>query len=323
MTRIRLVTFNLENLGRAGTSSEIAPARIEALRGRLRALAPDILCVQEVDATPAGKADRRRLDALDAVLDGVFSKTDDRLVTRNAAGEGPMDVHNLAIVSAYSIHSGRQVWHDLVPPLPIVPRIGGTAQGSSIRWDRPALHAPIRIGTRTIHVINVHLKAPVAAYVASRPPKVDGRSNAGDWARGFLAGAMKRLGQAFEVRQYVETLFDADPDALIALCGDFNATEHEMPTRLLMADAEPGVLADPDRRLVRLEDAVPAPARYTVRHRGRPLVLDHILVSGALLRHSTGVLIDNAGLPDEATGDEAALTHAGSFHAAVAADFEL
>ena len=39
--------------------------------------------------------------------------------------------------------------------------------------------------------------------------------------------AMKRSGQALEARLTVDAIFDAEPEALIAVAGDFNAEAAE------------------------------------------------------------------------------------------------
>lgn len=40
---------------------------------------------------------------------------------------------------------------------------------------------------------------------------------------------MKRVGQALETRMLIDGLFDAHEDALIVVCGDFNANLDEVP----------------------------------------------------------------------------------------------
>lgn len=49
------------------------------------------------------------------------------------------------------------------------------------------------------------------------------------WAEGVFLSSMKRVGQALEIRMYIDTLFDENEDALIILCGDFNADLDEVP----------------------------------------------------------------------------------------------
>ena len=94
---------------------------------------------------------------------------------------------------------------------------------------------------------------------------------------------MKRAGQALELRLAVERVFDAEPDASVAVCGDFNAEDHDTALRLACAgedDTGAGHLAS--RVLTPVERTLPADRRFTVLHHGRPQMLDHILASRAL-----------------------------------------
>jgi len=142
------------------------------------------------------------------------------------------------------------------------------------------------------------------------------------WAEGFFLAAVKRAGQALEARLLVDRLFDAEPRALIAVCGDFNAGSREMPTRLLRADTRDiGDERLATRALAPVEEFVAEARRYSVLHRGRKEMLDHLLVSPALLPWCRRVVIDNEGLGDEAA--PAAELGPESFHAPLLAEFEL
>ena len=117
----------------------------------------------------------------------------------------------------------------------------------------------------------------------------------------------------------LDRLFDREPEARILVCGDMNAEAHEMPVRLLCAAAEDTGLADSAARaLAVLEEKLPAARRFSVRHAGRPVMLDHMLASPALAARCAAVDVFNEGLADEAYAREEI---AGSLHAALAADF--
>ena len=170
-----------------------------------------------------------------------------------------------------------------------------------------------------LHVMNLHLRAPRAAHLPQ--DKAQGRwtSSAG-WAKGFFLAAQMRQAQALEARLFAETLFDADPQARILVCGDFNADSFETPTRILCGapeDASEGPFAE--RRLERLELRVEAERRHSVIHDGRRILLDHMLASPALANACAQVDILNDGLPDEALADSSV---AGSLHAPILARFD-
>jgi predicted extracellular nuclease len=135
---------------------------------------------------------------------------------------------------------------------------------------------------------------------------------------------MKRAGQALETRLAVDRILDAEPDALIVVCGDFNAEEREVPARILIADTEDtgnGQLAG--RELVALEHGLPEHRRFTVVHAGRRLMLDHILASRPLLAHFREMEVHNEALGDEVVAYTMVDRTPESYHAPIVAAFEL
>ncbi|MCW9002290.1 MAG: endonuclease, partial [Rhodospirillales bacterium] len=173
--------------------------------------------------------------------------------------------------------------------------------GLPVEWDRSILHAIVRIpGPKPLHVFNLHLRAPLAAVVGGQKETAFVWKSVAGWAEGYFIAAMKRAGQALEARLLIEDLFDDDPRALIAVCGDFNAEDYEVPVRILCADEEDTgndrlagrALFPVDRELARVR-------RYSVIHHGRPQMLDHLFASPALHARIEAVEVDNDDLGDE------------------------
>lgn len=325
---MRLATFNLENLDDAPDSTPPLGERLDLLRPQLDRLAADVLCLQEVNAQHDGpKGTPRRLRALDRLIDGTAYADYHRACSQLADGGGPLDVQNVVILSRLPILWSRQYWHDLVPPPDYAPVTADppAAGERAVRWDRPALHAALRLGDgRALHVINLHLRAPLAAFVPGQKLGPFAWKTVRGWAEGFFIAAMKRSGQALEARLAIDRLFDDDPDALIALCGDMNAELREMPLRILRGDEEDtgnGALAG--RVMIPVERAAPESRRYSVLHGGLPSMLDHLLVSRTLLRHFRGVEIHNEALEDELVGYAAVQKSPESYHAPLVAEFDL
>lgn len=325
---MRIATFNLENLDDAADSGPALDERIRILRPQLERLDADVLCLQEVNAQRDGpKGTPRTLRALDRLLSGTAYAAFERAFSQLADGRGPLDVQNLVILSRYPIAWSRQIWHTLVPPpghapVTAVPTGAGDAV---VRWDRPALHAAVRLDDgRLLHVFNLHLRAPLAAFVPGQKEGPFVWKTVQGWAEGFFIAAMKRSGQALEVRLAIDGLFDEDGDAFIALCGDMNAELREMPLRILRGEEEDtanGALAG--RVMIPLERAAPESRRYSVLHGGLPSMLDHVLVSRALLRYFRTVEIHNEALEDELVGYAAVRKSPESYHAPVVAEFDL
>ncbi len=321
---MRIATFNLESFGGRRREDALG-ARIAALRPKLERLDADVLCLQEIGAERVGRT--RDFLALEQLLDGTRYAGYTRVATTNDAGSKPRDVHNLVILSGYPVMASRQLLHSLVPE-PAVHRVSAEPaerEPVAVRWDRPVLQATLDAGDgRRLEVINLHLRAPLASAIPGqkRAPLV-WRSIRG-WAEGAYLSAIKRAGQAFEARCAIEELFDADPGALIVVCGDFNADGREAALVILRgAVEETGNPALALRTLVPIELSLPLERRYTVVHAGAKLMLDHVMVSRGLLAHFRGAAVHNELLSDELFAYYAGRADLDSYHAPVVATFDL
>jgi endonuclease/exonuclease/phosphatase family metal-dependent hydrolase len=315
----RLATYNLENLDLHGSHAPPFEARIAALRPVLDTLDADVLCLQEVNAQKqAGQG--RNFAALDRLIEGTSYERFHRAHSLRPGHDEPADVHNLVVLSRFPISQKRDLWHDHVAPAIWQPLSAPDQTPLRLEWDRPVLYVQLALPEgRALHLLDLHLRAPRAVFLPGGKQDGSWRSTAA-WAEAYMLAAQKRQGQALEARLFVESIFDADPDALIAACGDLNAEAQEMPTRILQAlpeDVETEAFAA--RALLPLERRVAEVERYSVLHDGRHVLLDHILASQGLARRCRQVCICNTGLADEArfVGPVS-----GSLHAPLLATFD-
>ena len=323
--RLRIATFNVENLGDTAEPEATLDERFRLLRPQLLRLRADILCLQEVDSQRQSSKKDRTLEAMEGLLAGTPYEAFHRATTVSRSTGGIRDKHNLVVLSRAPILEQRQIFHDLVAP----PRYClATAEPDSeeeqmIEWDRPFLHVSIGLDCgRTLHVFNVHLRAPRAAFLAGQKTSARTWRTMSGWAEGFFLAAVKRAGQALEVRLLVDRMFDEDDEALIVICGDFNADAHEVPVRTIRGDEEdagnPHLIL---RTLVPVERTIAHSRRFSVVHHGRPQMLDHLLVSRPLLAWYRGVEIHNEALGDELITSHAVRGSPESYHAPVVAEF--
>ena len=326
---MRLASFNLENLDEGPKADPPFAARADLLRLQLERLKADVLCLQEVNAqevTRNGRASRE-LAALDHLLTGTAYAEYHRVVSRNRAQSKIGDLQNLVILSRMPVIASRQIWHDLVPE-PMVRLVTAAPPRDAaqpVAWDRPILHGELALANgKRLHVFNVHFRAALAAMVPGQ--KLDGfawRSIAG-WAEGYYLAAIKRAGQALEARLALDRLLTAEPMALIAVAGDYNAEEHHTPVEVLRGEEENtanGALAM--QVMIPAEHAVADSERFTVVHQGRRLMLDHILLSRALLGKFGKMEIHNEALSDELVGYASVAHSPQSYHAPIVAEFDL
>jgi len=324
--KLRIATFNLENLDdRPGVVPSLEQ-RIGILRPQLLRLEADVLCLQEVNGQELGGDAPRVLGALDRLLEETPYRTYGRVATRSGAG-GAFDVHNLVILARLPILASRQLRHDLVPPpdYRVTTAEPPAAAAEPVDWDRPLLTAELDLGAgRRLHVVNLHLRSPLAAFISGQKIGPFAWASVAGWAEGFFLAAVKRAGQALEARLLVDRLFDADPGALIAVCGDCNAEARETAMRLLAAEEEDtgnGALAG--RVLIPAERSIPADLRYSVIHNGRRVMLDHLLVSRPLMAWYRHAEIHNEALGDELVAYATVGASPDSYHAPVVAEFDL
>jgi endonuclease/exonuclease/phosphatase family metal-dependent hydrolase len=322
---MRLATFNLESLDLPPRAKVPLELRAEVLRPALDRLDADILCLQEVNAQRVPGSDQRSLRALDQLLVGTKYEHYARATTTAGKDRALVDVHNLVTLSRFPIRSHRVVLHDLVasPQYRLTTAVPAAADAQPIRFDRPVLLTEIELsGGSLLAVINVHLRAPLAASVPGQKLEPFVWRTVGGWAEGYLLSAVRRTTQALEIRLLLEALLDADKHRLIAVAGDFNAEDHEVPLRIILgAEEDTGNPALSARALVLLERSVPQDRRWSVLHHGRPQMLDHIAASHSLHRHFRAIEVHNEALSDELVGYARHLQSSRSYHAPVVAEF--
>ena len=324
--RLRIATFNLESLDDLPDQAVPLAARIDVLRPQLMRLQADVLCLQEVNAQRTTSDGPRVLHALDRLLEGTPYET-----YRRFAGGGSGDphdlanVHNLVILSQFPIVAARALQHKFVEPPRYRPATAHprAEQAEAVEWDRPFLAVEINLPDgRRLHVINLHLRAPLAAPVAGQKRDAFMWNTVAGWAEGYFLATVKRAGQALEARLLVEQIFDREPDALIAVLGDFNAGAREPPVSILCAEVEDtgnGLLAR--RVLIPVERSLPESQRFTVVHHGRKVMLDHVLISQALLADFRNIEVHNESVGDELVGYALVQQGTVSYHAPLVAEF--
>jgi endonuclease/exonuclease/phosphatase family metal-dependent hydrolase len=323
---LRIATFNLESLDEAKGEGPGLDARIKVLAPQIARADVDILCLQEVNAQKPRIGRKRVLRALDTLMAATGLSGYHLAASQNRAGTGPRDIHNLVTLSRYPIVSTEQLWHDLVEE-PHHRFVTGEAAGEDVMvaWDRPVLYTHVKVpGDRLLHLFNLHLRAPLACPVPGGKAGQFAWNSVAAWAEGFYLSEIKRAGQALELRAAIDGVFDGEEDALIAIAGDFNSEEHHTPVEIICGQEENtanGALAG--RVMVPVEHSLAADRRFTVIHQGRRQMLDHVVVSVALLGHYQSSEIHNEALTDELVGYAAVEASPVSYHAPVVAVFDL
>lgn len=283
---MRIATWNVENLflpGAEGGARSAADfeAKADAMAATITRMDPDILAVQEV-------GDRAALDRILELVGGTWHV---ELAAPDGRGIG------VGIASRTPLTDVRQVTEFPAGVSPIQVDDSNTRVHA---LARAALHAQVETDLGVVHVVTCHLKSKLLTFPGGRftPRDEYERTRFGAYA------LFRRTAEAAGIRDAATAILAAgDEDTRLIVCGDLNDTADAQTTQLLSGPpgSEIGTAGydrpdDGDRqRLWNLAARIPAEQRFSRIYRGRGELIDHILVSRALVDHITdGAVTTNA-----------------------------
>jgi endonuclease/exonuclease/phosphatase family metal-dependent hydrolase len=305
---VLLATWNLENLFKPG--SRFGPddertyrAKVAALGATIAAVAPDVLAVQEVG------------DA--AALDDVLKKAGGRWQVVLSAFPDERGIR-VGLASRRKLADVVQV-RDF--PERMAP-VQADDRGATIAaMGRGSVSA--RLAGDDVSLVTCHLKSKLLTYGPDRFAPRD----EGERARVAAYALFRRAAEAATVRAHVDGLIGRRP---VCVLGDLNDEPTAATTQLLLGPpgseiGTPG-FERPDEgdasRLWNLAPFIPEERRFTRRYRGRAELVDHILVSHALVR--SVVRVNTVGEPPSIGDDpELRFDEPASDHALLLAELEL
>jgi len=238
----------------------------------------------------------------------------------------PFDVRNLVVLSRFPILEKQQLKNEQgAPSYRKVTAIPPETVARPVEWERPILYVKLDAGNgRILHVLNLHLKSKLPTEITGQKLDQYTWKTARGWAEGSFISAMKRVGQALEVRLLVDQIFDGDAEAWIMVAGDFNAESAEVALTAIRGPVEDtGNPAHAPRVMVPCENTIPESSRYSLFHLGKGYMLDHVLVSRPLAAFYRSAEVHNEILPDESGPFRSDIKFPESDHAPVVAEFVL
>lgn len=345
---LRIATFNLENLQDKTNDPKVVPLeeRIAVLRPQIQRLDAHIICFQEVIGQKIDDS-HNDLRALKELLkDTPFKEVDfsnkTMVSTTKKNGQVTLDQNMVTVVRPgfkMEIEKKGQYINKWIPEMQY--RIITTDEkGKKVEevkpviWDRPILHALVTIkDVFTIHIINLHLKSRQPVDIAGQKIKLPGKNyevwkTSIGWAEGYFISSMKRVGQALETRKLIDTILDEAQDdvkkANILVCGDLNSDPGEVPIEAMCGSIEnTGNYTLNSKEMISCEKTIPETSRYTYLHFGRKELLDHMLISKAMIPYYRYSAVYNETLHDESVGFATEQKFPESDHAPFVAEFEI
>ncbi len=321
---VRIGTWNLENLFRPededGPRDRAAyEAKLAALAGVVARIQPDVLAVQEV-GNPDALAD------LAERIGGEWHC----MTAGVEPGRRPIRVGYL---SRLPLSEVEQITAFPAKLGPIQVDDAGTRMAV---MGRAALRARVDAGGAPIDLLTCHLTSTLLTFPpgGAGRPRFDPRDE-GERARVAVYALSRRAAEAATVRAAATDLLDGQGQTRrLVVLGDLNDVPEAATTQILSGPPGSEIGTDgftqPDRgdgqRLWNLAARIPADQRFSRRYRGRGELIDHILVSHALVhRVADGdVRTDAAGSTPSISDDPSQRQNAaGSDHRPVIAEINL
>lgn len=308
-------TWNVENLFRPGGDGPpdqgAYAAKLDALTATITGIAPDVLAVQEI-GDPAAFGDL--VENLGGNWENVLSGHSDQRGIR----VGFLSRHPLTVVAdTVSLPATLQPIQLADPPAPTSHELGRGALTVTVE--------PVQ-GVR-LTLITCHLKSKLLSFPGGfAPHDEDERARYGAYA------LYRRAAEAAAVRELATARLGADDQERLIVLGDLNDEITAATTQILNGPtgSEIGTagFGHPDHgdrwRLWNLAPLIPEAQRYSRVYRGRHELIDHILVSHALLDPRPEVRIVHTGaLPSITDRPQPQPGKPGSDHSPVVATFAL
>lgn len=323
---MRIATFNVENLDDGPEGKNAAPfdERLPILRAQFERLRADVLLLQEVHGQTSDDG-TRQLRALARLLAGTRYETHHQISTTTLAGVVFAERNLVTLIpSDWTVEESRQV-RDRDMPMPQYDPLTDAPDAGvkTIGWERPLLYVRARPpGGEVLHLINCHFKSKNPTSVAGEGPANFMWRSAAGWAEGYFISSMKRVGAALGARVLIDNIFATDPVARIVLGGDLNAEPHEVPVVAIRGEvADHGNPGLNHQTMYPCAESVPMDLRFTLYHHGRKNLLDHVLISRALVAFYSGAEIHNELVRDESVAFATDLKFPASDHAPFVAAF--
>jgi predicted extracellular nuclease len=277
-SQLAIASYNVENLD-AGDPVEKFDALAEQIVHNLRS--PDVIGLEEVqdDSGPTDDGTTTPARTLDMLTEAISRAGGPAYAWRQIdpvdGEEGGQPGGNIRVAFLYNTDRGVDFVDRGTPTSTTAASLFVDGKGDAHLETSPARVAPDSPAwddSRVPLVGEFTWKGRTFFAVANHFSSKGGDDPLfGRWQPAQRTSEVGRHQQAREVRELVDDLLAADPDARVAVLGDINDFEFSETVDILVGSG--------DTRLTDLPRTLPEPEQYTYVYQGNSQVLDHILLS--------------------------------------------
>ena len=309
-----VATWNLENLfqPKTGASADVTiayDAKLRALSGTIIDLGIEVLAAQEIGEA-AALADL--VERLPGTWHTALADPDGRGI-------------RVGVISKFPFTAAEQIvdFPDHLQPIQI-DDTGATLN----QMGRPALHTTIDTPHTPIDLISVHLKSKLLSFPGGRFAPTDEHER----SRFAVYALHRRAAEAAAVRSHVtDTLAGAGRTRALVVAGDLNDGPAAATTQILHGPpgSEIGTAGykRPDtgdgQRLWNLSPLIPESQSFSRIYQGNGELIDHILVSHALVKSAKTVTTGAIQIPSTTENPADHTSTSGSDHRPVVTRIDL
>jgi endonuclease/exonuclease/phosphatase family metal-dependent hydrolase len=271
---LTLATYNVKNLlePRDDAARALLKDKLDFVARVLRGCDADVIGLQEVGPSELVAQVLSRLDGYGEPVLG----------TCDARGIRCALLSRLPVVEA-RVHTAEAL------SFPVYREGDPQPFGARIPLRRGVVHARVQApAIGAVDVLVVHFKSPRPVSLRDAAGGEVVPRTAKDRAESVLRSLVWRASESLHVRGIVDAVLATQPGAHVAVLGDLNDVP-DSPVVAALQGSGDGILLD-------CAASVPAAARFSAIHCGRPSQIDHILATAGLYAHLRGARFLNAEL---------------------------
>jgi endonuclease/exonuclease/phosphatase family metal-dependent hydrolase len=297
---LTLATYNIKDFFSPKAPADEAHfgARATYLAERIAEVRPDVLALQEVGEPEALDALLQALGALSLGYHATVGTPDDRGI-------------RCAVLSALPVEHAHVHTREALP-FPVLVEGDSPPFGTRIPLQRGIVEVQVATEWGNLHVFSAHWKSNLPRFLRDSAGTTIAASSSAEAGEAVIRSGTMRAAEALFLRQLADERL-ARPGSHVAIMGDFNDDRKSVGYKVVCGAGK--------AELFGAFQKVKEHKRYSSIHRGKPVLIDHIMVSEGLWQRMQSADIDTEHLEEHPYPAAPGQLFVSSDHAIVSARF--